>query len=154
MALVILLISLIYQTCKKKVKQRIKAMKIITLISFFMSLSAISASSPFTDVKYEALPSVTVEVEEQDYYLLNIEGIKRAEIMSKCEARYAQECKCMFAEKFSVMMNELGYSLTNPVNVKLYKMQGHQIKTVSLQMTEENTESILDNRFTRNELCY
>ena len=129
-------------------------MKLITLFSLLFSLSALSASSPFTDVKYESLPSVTVEVEGLDYFLLNINGIKRAEIMKKCEQTYASECECMFAEKFSDMMSELGYSLTNKVSVKLYRMQGHQIKTIDVMMTEENTDSILDNRFMRNELCY
>ncbi len=129
-------------------------MNIIAFITVFLSSTAYAATSPFTDVKYDSLPSITVEVEGKDYFLLALNGVRRKEIIDKCSALYGESCGCMFAEKFSEMMDNIGFPIDDQVTAKLYRFQGHQISTVTLNATEENTETILDNRFDRDELCY
>lgn len=129
-------------------------MKLIAFISVFLSSISFAATSPFTDVKYDDLPSITVTVEGKDYYLLAINGTRRVEIMNLCDQEFGADCGCMFAEKFSEMMSTIGLSVGPQASVRLYQFAGHQIKTVTLDVTEENTESILDNRFDRDELCY
>lgn len=120
-----------------------------------MSITAnASEKTPFTDVIFDAYPSVIVTHNETEYYLLSINGTRRAEVMAKCEAAYTEACSCMFAEKFTTMMSEIGYPVEENVTLGLYLMDTHEVLEVEVAATEANAEEVLINRALRNELCY
>lgn len=127
---------------------------IATLTLIFSSLSFAQEKSPFTDISYDAAPSVQVQVGGEMLYLLGIDGVKREDIITKCEAAYGQECGCMFAEKFVETMTTIGLPVGETVSLRLYKMQNHQVSTVDQAVTVENMEELQLNRELKNELCY
>jgi hypothetical protein len=124
------------------------------VVSLFSTLSIanITERSPFTDVIYDDLPSVTVQVYGEEYYLLAVNGVRRAVIMDKCESVFAKRCQFMFAEHFTSMMSVAGVELGETVTLDLYKMQGHQVlKLENVPVTAENQEEVVINRALRGE---
>lgn len=132
-------------------------MKTLIVIAslIFSSFSFAQEKSPFTDISYDASPSVQVQVGGEMLYLLSINGVKREEIMEKCQATYAAECSCMFAEKFVETMTGIGLPITNDVaTLRLYKMETHEVSFVDQAVTVENMDELKLNRELKNELCY
>ena len=127
---------------------------LVTLTMIISSLSFAEEKSPFTDISYDAAPSVKVTVGDQEYYLLAINDVKREDIITKCEATYADQCSCMFAEKFTETMTQIGVPVADQVSLRLYKMEGHQVSTVDQAVTTENMETLKVNRDLKGELCY
>lgn len=127
---------------------------IFALITILSSLSFAEEKSPFTDIFYDAAPSVKVQVQGETLYLLAINDVKREDIITKCEATYGAECSCMFAEKFTETMAQIGMSVGDTVSLRLYKMENHQVSTVDQPVTVENLEELVINRTLKNELCY
>lgn len=123
----------------------------LTLIS---CLSFAEEKSPFTDIFYDAAPSVKVQIDGEIRYLLSVNGVKREEIIQRCEATYAADCACMFAEKFTETMNTIGLPVGEQVELRLYKLEDHSISTVQQNVTVENMDELRLNREMRNELCY
>ena len=127
---------------------------LFSLNSLFANESIDGEKSPFTDVLFDSAPSVVVTVNGINYHLLSINGLKRADIMLQCETKFTSNCQCMFAEKFSSMMQDLGYELNNKVNLGLYLFQTHEVSNVEIELTEENSEEVKINRSLRNEVCF
>ncbi len=131
-------------------------MKTLIFSSLLMlsSLSFAEEKSPFTDIFYDAAPSVKVQLQGEEFYLLAINNVKREDIITKCEASFGAECGCMFAEKFTETMSVIGLPVADTVSLRLYKMEGHQVSTVDQAVTVDNMDELKINRELRNELCY
>jgi len=123
----------------------------IILISLLLPLTSALAAvemSPFTDVSYEQAPSVSVEYNGESFLLLAVNGMKRADIMTKCANVFGADCNEKFALNFLELMNAIGAPVTgDTVSLKLYKFAAHQVLEVEEAMlSEENVEDIRFNR--------
>jgi hypothetical protein len=130
-----------------------------TVIAFIMFASSFivnaSERSPFTDIFFDQAPSVLVQVNDETYHLLSINGVRRAEIVSRCEAQFGSECECMLAERFTETMSAIGLNIGDTASLGLYYMATHQVFTLNNHpVTEENAEDLFINRTLRNESCY
>lgn len=130
-----------------------------TLIAFIIFASSFIASAseraPFTDIFFDQAPSVLVQVNDESYYLLSVNGVRRADIIDRCEAQFGSECQCMLAEKFTETMSAIGLEIGETVDLGLYYMANHQVFTLNNHpVTEENAENVFINRTLRNEACY
>lgn len=124
------------------------------LLTCLLSFNAFTEEegSPFTDIQFHASPSVLVEVDEEIYYLLEINGARRADIIQKCEKAYGDDCQFMLAEKFKETLRTVDIEIENSVNLKLYKMEGHVVLTKdNVPVTAENLDQIIFKRELRNE---
>lgn len=131
-------------------------MKSIVLTTIFMylfsGLAAAEERSPFTDVLYTDSPSVTVVYEDETYFLLSVNGIKRADIMTACEQSFGESCQEMFALNFLEVMAAVGATIGDTVDLRLYKFSGHRVvKIDGAAVTAENVEDIMFNRDLRGE---
>lgn len=136
-----------------------KKTSIITgiLCLFFMAHGVQAAdvpTSPFTDVAFDAAPSVKVQIGGEEFILLEINGTARASLMQSCEASYGKECQCVFAEKFSELMAKIGQPLAAQATLRLYRFGTHEVLTQTVPVTAANLDEIRTNRELRNELCY
>lgn len=129
-----------------------KTLLTLSLLISSITVSASDSRSPFTDVLYDALPSVTVQYNNENYYLLAAAGVKRADIMKSCEETYKQKCQYMFAENFLETMKNAGIDVGQTISLKLYKMDGHQILNIEeAAVTSANQEDVIINRALRGE---
>lgn len=119
------------------------------------ALAASAEASPFTDVSFAASPSVKVQVEGEEFYLLDINGKARAQIIQQCEASYAADCQCAFAERFTEVMAKIGSPVAETVSLRLYRLASHEVITKANQpVNSANLDELKSNRELRNELCY
>ena len=96
-----------------------------------------------------------MEVNNEEFYLLAVNGVSREEIITKCQSVYNNECECMFAEKFSEMMQMIELPIQDTVSLKLYSLPTHSVSTIATHpSTQENSEILRDNRTLTNEACY
>ena len=123
-----------------------------TLVLSLLALPAL-AQTPFTDVFFDEAPYVKVQVAGATYNHLGINGNKRADIMEKCEAAYAEKCSCQFAEKFEETMAQIGLPVTGTVTLRLYTISNHSIQTIDVPVSAENQDELMVNREMRNEVC-
>lgn len=121
---------------------------------FFLAAfsSAANERSPFTGVNFSEYPSIKVTHEGTEYYLLNIDGVKRADIMSACESLYPNDCADRFTFGFVGLLSSLNIAGTDWsqdgaldfVNLKLYNVQNHSITDFSdVSVTEEKLSKII-----------
>ena len=119
---------------------------------FVFSALAATEKSPFTDVQYNKWPSVVVEHQGAEFYLLSINGTSREAIMSQCDAKFQQQCKELFALEFTYLMNEIGQTVGDTVSLKLYDFSTHSvINAANVPVTSDNLQSIIDRRAERGE---
>lgn len=112
-------------------------------------------ATPFTDVAFDAAPSVKVTVDGEEFYLLAVNGVARAEIIQACEAAYGAQCSCMFAERFGELMTKIGQPIGQTVDLRLYQFTTHQVVSKTGQaVSETNFDEIKTNRELRGELCF
>lgn len=129
-----------------------KTFLLLLTLSFSATAFSNEARSPFTDVLYDSLPSVTVEHNGQTYFLLSVAGIRRAQIMQACEDAYKNRCQYMFAENFIETMKTAGVDVGATTSLSLYKMENYQILNLDNQaVTAENQEQVVINRALRGE---
>lgn len=130
---------------------------LILLSNFaFSSLATADQSerTPFTDVLFDSAPSVKVEVNGDIYYLLAINGIKRADLIADCEQKFGAACACAFTERFSDTMAKLQHPVGDKVELRLYRLDNHQVLTLADQaVSNENQIQLMINRELRNETC-
>lgn len=129
-----------------------KMLLTITMLLLAAPIYAAADRSPFTDVIYDSAPSITVQVNGEQYFLLGVNGTRRADIFKDCEAVYASKCRFMFAEQFSTTMEKIGRPVGETVKLDLYKMEGHQVLAIdNAPVTIENQEEVVVNRALRGE---
>lgn len=137
-----------------------KIMVLSLLVGFFHLLSGASTASaaertPFTDMLFDAAPSVQVQMNGETFYLLDLNGQKRATIMEKCEAAFGAQCPCMIAERFTQTMAKIGLPVGDTVSLRLYRLANHSIETIpAAPVTADNQDEMMINRASRNMLCY
>ena len=124
-------------------------------LSFLGFTKAMAAEkTAFTDVLFTSAPSIQVQVEGQMFYLLGINGISRADLMTQCQSTFGPQCQCQFAEKFTETMAALGQPVGETARVRLYQMADHSITESELPVNEDNQMELLINRERRNEICF
>lgn len=124
----------------------------LALMASFTQGAFAEEKSPFTDVLYDSAPSVTVEYDGETYFLLAVNGVKRADIMDACTQKFADDCQEKFALNFLEVMAAAGQTITDTVDLRLYKFSGHRVVTVEdAAVTAENVDEILFNRELRGE---
>lgn len=112
-------------------------------------------ATPFTDVAFDAAPSVKVTVAGEEFYLFAVNGVARADIMQACEAAYGAQCDCMLAERFSEMMTKIGQPVGATIDLRLYQFTSHQVvMKAGYPVSTANFDEIKTNRELRNELCF
>ena len=120
---------------------------LITLMS--LTAKAQTARAPFSDVLFDSYPSVKVEVNQQTYYLLSINGVRREQIFDTCEQQLGADCQDLFAENFEETMATLGMPVGDTIELGLYFMRNHAVTTETVDNTAENQELIIQNRVFR-----
>ncbi len=131
-----------------------KTLLITASILFFINnVAANVEKSPFTDVTFESVPSVTVTYEGDTYFLLAINDMTREEVIIACHNQFAADCEEKFSVNFLETMKAIGMPVTNDtVKLKLYKFAQHRIVTIEeAEVLEENVEDIIFNRELRGE---
>lgn len=109
----------------------------------------------FTEVLFDAAPSVKVQIGNDTFYLLSIDGVKRADLFTRCEAVFKEQCACYFAEKFTETMTKIGHPVGETVALRLYNFQNHQVTEIpSRPVSEENQMELRVARELRNGLCF
>ncbi len=129
---------------------------LILAASILLSMTNIFANvekSPFTDVTFENVPSVTVTYDGDTYFLLAINDMPREQVIRECHNQFASDCEEKFAINFLEMMTAIGMPVVDDVvKLKLYKFARHKIITVDqAEVLEENMEEIIFNRELRGE---
>lgn len=130
-------------------------MKILSLILatlFVFNLHA-EERSPFTNIGYGAFMGWGnfIKVQNPDYinedkthFLIEVNGKEYKEIIKETKAIHGKKWKCRLAEHFVETMGEIGITVGDTVNLKLYVFDGgHEV--IDLQgvpVTEDNLAEI------------
>lgn len=134
---------------------KISALLACSFLFFTTAHANEGSATPFTDVAFDAAPSVTVQVDGEEFYLLAVNNVSRADIIQACEAAYGAQCACMFAERFSELMTKIGRPVGATADLRLYRFSRHEVVAKPGQaVTEANFDEIKINRELRNELCF
>ena len=127
---------------------------LVLVLSSFLAFTALAQTegSPFTDVQYSNWPSVIVEHQGAEYYLLGINGTSREVIMNQCAAQFQEQCRDLFALQFTQLMNDIGQPVADTVNLRLYNFSNHAVvEAADVPVTAANLQLIKDNRAERGE---
>lgn len=130
-----------------------KTLILAALILLSVTSIANVEKSPFTDVTFESVPSVTVTYDGDTYFLLAINDMSREQIIRECHNQFAADCEDKFTLNFLETMAAIGMPVVDDtVKLKLYKFAQHKIVVVDqAEVLEENMEEIIFNRELRGE---
>jgi hypothetical protein len=133
---------------------------LFTALAIVLSLSIFAVEkSPFTDVIYKqtpgapaGVPTISVTLEGNDYYLLAVSDVEMKDIMIACVAAFADDCEEKFALNFVEVMLTVGVQVEDMIKLKLYQFSQHRVVTLEDALVlEENIDEILFNRELRGE---
>lgn len=124
------------------------------IIASFLVLSAqANERSAFTNMKFGKVPGwgdyIRVEnpdhlTEDKRYLLWEVEGMNYKDIIKETKKLHGKKFKCRLAEHFVATMGELGITIGDTTNMKIYIFDGsHTVLDLQdVAVTEENLEEI------------